>query len=55
MARIDKGLYAPSASDRPTGINRSMTHFLVLVRVERLQVANVPARDPSSHRRPSPA
>jgi len=33
------------ASDRPTGINRSKTHFPVLVWAVRLQVANVPVRN----------
>jgi len=33
------------ASNRPTGINRSKTHFPVFVCTVRIQVANVPVRN----------
>ena len=36
------------ASNRPTGINRSKTHFPVFVCAFRLQVANVPVRNCSN-------
>ena len=39
----------------PTGIHRSMTRYSALRVSERLQETNVPARDPISFRRPSPA
>jgi hypothetical protein len=42
-------------SNRSTGVIRPKTCFLVFACVERLQVSNVPVRDPSSHRCPDSA